>query len=51
MDSLKEKVVDFFNGTATVETTQIDMETTFTNMLDEFEVDFKDDFLTNVRVL
>lgn len=41
MKSLRE-VVDFFNGTATVEPTQIDMETTFTNMLDEFEVDFKD---------
>lgn len=41
MKSLRE-VVDFFNGTATVEPTQIDMEKTFTNMLDEFEVDFKD---------
>lgn len=41
MKSLRE-VVDFLNGTASIEPTQIDMETTFTNMLNEFEVDFKD---------
>lgn len=41
MKSLRE-VVDFFNGTSVIEPTQIDMEATFTNMLDEFDVDFKD---------
>ncbi|MCO5259352.1 MAG: YifB family Mg chelatase-like AAA ATPase [Crocinitomicaceae bacterium] len=41
MNSLKE-VVDFFNGEITIQPTKIDIETTFSGMLDEFEVDFKD---------
>lgn len=41
MNSLRE-VVDFFNGELTIEPTKIDIESTFTQMLDEFEVDFKD---------
>lgn len=41
MKSLRE-VVDFFNDVTGVEPTHIDMEATFTNMLNEFEVDFKD---------
>ncbi len=41
MNNLRE-VVDFFNGELSVLPTKIDIESTFTNMLDEFEVDFKD---------
>lgn len=41
MNTLRE-VVDFFNGELTVAPTRIDIETTFSQMLDEFDVDFKD---------
>lgn len=41
MNSLKE-VVDFFNGDLELQPTTVDIESTFTHLLDEFEVDFKD---------
>lgn len=41
MSTLKE-VVDFLNQESTIMPTKIDIETTFNEMLDEFEVDFKD---------
>ncbi|TXH54145.1 MAG: ATP-binding protein [Bacteroidia bacterium] len=41
MHSLKE-VVDFLNGESTVQPIKIDIEQTFTTLLDDFEVDFKD---------
>ncbi|HNR85897.1 MAG TPA: YifB family Mg chelatase-like AAA ATPase, partial [Taishania sp.] len=41
MQSLKE-VVDFLNGESTVQPVKIDIEQTFTTLLDDFEVDFKD---------
>ncbi len=36
------EVVHFFNGELEISPTTIDIETTFTQMLDEFDVDFKD---------
>jgi magnesium chelatase family protein len=41
MQSLKE-VVDFLNGESTVQPVKIDIEQTFSTLLDDFEVDFKD---------
>lgn len=41
MNNLRE-VVDFFNGELIMEPTKIDIESTFNQLLDEFEVDFKD---------
>lgn len=41
MNTLRE-VVDFFNRNLTIAPTKIDIESTFIQMLDEFEVDFKD---------
>lgn len=41
MNNLKE-VVDFFNEEITIEPVTIDIESTFSNLLDDFEVDFKD---------
>lgn len=41
MHSLKE-VVEFLNGESTVQPIKIDIEQTFTTLLDDFEVDFKD---------
>jgi len=41
MHNIRE-VVDFFNGKIHVQPTKIDIEATFNNLLDTFEVDFKD---------
>lgn len=41
VDNIRE-VVDFFNGTITLEPTKIDIQQEFLKMLDEFNVDFKD---------
>lgn len=41
MNNLRE-VVSFFNGEFTAEPVKIDIESTFSGILDEFEVDFKD---------
>lgn len=41
MNNLRE-VVDFFNGEFILKPTKIDIESTFNQLLDDFEVDFKD---------
>jgi len=41
MNTIRE-VVDFFNGKTVVQPTTIDIQATFNNLLDDFEVDFKD---------